>query len=94
MKTDLPSWEVYGNYKSGNYGAHALVFTIGHLRVWFSYQTPVAFAVGNADPIVRRNGWGPTTGKHLNAIDGGNKKTRLPGDAFEAQLRGVLAETT
>ena len=29
--------------------------------------------------------WGPTTGKHLNAIDS-DKSRRIPGDKFEALL--------
>lgn len=90
MATELPTWSVYANYKSGNYGAHALVFRMGWLSVWFSYKTPVAFRVGGHGPVVRRNAWGPTTGKHLNAIDGGDKASRLAGDVFEAKLRDAL----
>jgi hypothetical protein len=80
----LPSWSVYGNYASGNYGAHALRFTVGHDTFWFSYKTLVAFQHGYEPIVVHTNDWAQTTGKHLNAIDGGNKKARLSAADFEA----------
>ena len=87
MNTNLPNFETYGNYSSSNYGAHALKFTIpGFAEVWFSYQTPVAFRMHRGNLFVRVNDWSTTTGKHLNAIDGGNKKARIAGDKFEAML--------
>ena len=86
----LPTFETYGNYSSSNYGANALVFTMpcGGL-IYFSYKTPVAF-VKDGKKIVRENNWGPTTGKHLNAIDGGNKKARVSGEAFEKALEAAF----
>lgn len=83
MKTQLPSFQTYGNYTSDNYGAHALQFFCDDLTVWFSYKTPVAFRKGSGPRVVRENSWGPTTGKHLNAIDGGDKKSRVSGEEFE-----------
>lgn len=65
---------------------NALVFDLGTMSVWFSYKTPVAFQIGNSDIVVRENNWGPTTGKHLNAIDDGDKKTRIPSQEFEKLL--------
>lgn len=80
----LPSFDTYGNYSNSNYGAHALVFSDAQgNRYWFSYKTLVAFC-GDHGRKVRQNDWGPTTGKHLNAIDGGDKKNRLPAAEFEA----------
>jgi hypothetical protein len=79
----LPSWATYGNYSSDNYGAHALRFTVGNDRFWFSYKTLVAFQCGFDSIVVRQNDWSTTTGKHLNAIDDGNKKARLPAAEFE-----------
>ena len=88
----LPSFETYCENTTP---ANALVFYMDGITVWFSYKTPVAFRIignGNvAKRIVRVNTWGPTTGKHLNAIDGGAKDDRIPGDAFEAQLQKALA---
>lgn len=89
MNPKLPQFSTYCNYKSDNYGAHALRFDIGGLTVWFSYKTPIAFCKSGTT-VVRQNQWGPTTGKHLNAIDGGNKAARIPGPDFEAQLIAAL----
>lgn len=91
---NLPSFDTYGNYKSSNYGANALVFTIGTVKVYFSYKTPVAFST-NGNLVVRENEWGPTTGKHLNWIDGGDKESkaeRVSGAEFEEMLARVLPE--
>lgn len=79
----LPTFSTYGNYSSGNYGAHALCFEIpGKGSFWFSYKTLVAFYHPTRGRIVRQNDWGPTTGKHLNAIDGGNKKGCVTAEEF------------
>lgn len=67
---------------------------IGSLSLSFSYQTVIAFQ-GPDDFAVRENVWGPTTGKHLNAIDGGDKdakKERIPGEEFEARLNSQLTK--
>lgn len=85
--TNFPSWETYGNYSSENYGAHALKFWTPDGRiVWFSYKTPVAFKGRDGKRLVRQNDWSTTTGKHLNAIDGGDKKNRVIGEVFERAL--------
>lgn len=89
MKTQLPSFGTYGNYSSSNYGAHALAFYLPHITIYFSYKTPVAFN-GPKGLRVRQNDWSTTTGKHLNAIDGGNKKARIPGEQFERELAEAL----
>ena|SRR5690348_3870289 len=84
----LPSFNTYGNYSSENYGAHALVFTDADGNsFWFSYKTLVAFQRWNDSLVVRQNDWSTTTGKHLNAIDGGNKKARLSAVQFEAAFK-------
>jgi hypothetical protein len=80
---ELPSISNYGQYSSDNYGAHTLRVDIGPLTVWFSYKTPVAFHLDGFDRVVRENDWGPTTGKHINWIDGGNKKGRVSSEEFE-----------
>lgn len=86
--TDLPSFNTYGNYSSDNYGAHAMHFIDGKdCEYWFSYQTLVAFRGPSGKRYVRQNDWSTTTGKHLNAIDGGNKKDRLPAQAFGEAYR-------
>ncbi len=60
---------------------------LGQLTLWFSYSTLVAFQTHNDRLVVRKNEWGPTTGKHLNAIDGGNMKARVDSDEFETLWR-------
>ena len=85
------SLPVFETYCSNTNSANALRFDIGNGRhVWFSYKTPVAFSVDGVTRV-RRNEWGPTTGKHLNAIDGGDKSNRLDGVDFERMLSAALA---
>ena len=80
---NLPSFSTYGNYSSDNYGAHALRFDINGDTFWFSYKTLIAFQKGHGSIVVRVNDWSTTTGKHLNAVDGGDKKSRVSGADFE-----------
>lgn len=75
----------------GNTPNNAVV-TVGSLRLHFSYQTVIAF-FGPDDAAIRVNDWSTTTGKHLNAIDGGSaqaKKDRVPGAEFEARLAAQM----
>ena len=64
---------------------------IGELSIWWSYSTVIGFATPDNGRIVRRNEWGPTTGKHLNAIDGGGaaKLQRVTGTVFDAALARI-----
>ena len=71
-------------------GSNYAVVGFRNLRIWTSYNTVIGFETPKTGRICRENVWGPTTGKHLNAIDGGDKKGRIPGDQFEAQLAEVL----
>jgi len=71
-------------------GPNTTTIGIGDKRIYFSYKTPIAFYTPSghecAGLIVRQNDWSTTTGKHLNAIDGGNKAARIPGPQFEQLL--------
>jgi hypothetical protein len=89
---NLPTIRSYGRYSSDNYGAHSLLVRMPGIDVYFSYETCVAFSTPQTGLVVRRNDWGPTTGKHLNWIDGGNgaKKDRLKGEDFERKFDEVL----
>ena len=89
-KLTLPKISSYGPY-SGNYGTNALRVDIGTLTIWFSYETPIAFRVAHGEIVVRQNDWKQTTGKHLNAIDGGRKKSRVPSETFEAEWQKQVA---
>jgi hypothetical protein len=57
--------------------------TIGIVTLYFSYSTLIAFQVLGSKPVVRVNEWGPTTGKHMHEVDGGDKKTRVDAEYFQ-----------
>ena len=62
---------------------------VGTITVWFSYDTPFAFKVYGQPRVVRENIWSTTTGKHLNAIDGGTKEAkanRVSSEEFDRAL--------
>ncbi len=58
----------------------------GKITYYVSYKTVVAFETRDDGLIVSRNVWSNTTGKHLNHIDSGNKKDRLPREEFKRRL--------
>src|SRR5438045_3544996 len=91
-KVQMPWIQTYGNYSSSNYGAHALQVRVGNATVYFSYETPVAFRIGSGPLVVRENDWSTTTGKHLNAIDGGDKKSRVSGAKFERLYSEAISQ--
>lgn len=73
--------------------ANAMQVRTNGITYWFSYQTCVAFQDGDGLRVVR-NEWGPTTGKHLNLIDGGSReavKARMDLRKFNEEL--AKAET-
>lgn len=64
---------------------------IGTITVWFSYDTPIAFR-SSGERVVRENIWSTTTGKHLNAIDGGTKEAkanRVSSEEFDRALEAL-----
>ena len=86
----------YGNYSSDNYGANSICIQLGAITIYYSYDTIVAFEGYNSKGVyfgltVCKNCWGPTTGKHLNFIDGGAKSKRLDRDEFLQKLSEFLA---
>lgn len=72
----------YRKRRSGCDDPNARVVTVGPLTLWFSYETLVAFQAAGRPRVVRENVWGPTTGKHLNAIDGGDRSSRFCAEEF------------
>jgi hypothetical protein len=60
-------------------------------RIYYSYETVIAFR-GDNGLKVRENSWSTTTGKHLNWIDGGDKKGRIPSEQFESELHDELVK--
>ena len=78
-----PNFQTYGNYNSGNYGVHSLVFSDHHGNdFYFSYKTLVAFSKRGYKIVVSKNYWSRTTGKHLNWINS-DKESRVDHDTFE-----------
>ena len=70
--------------------ANYTVVEVGGITYHFSYQTCIAFNAWNGEgPVVRINEWGPTTGKHLNKVDGGDKVTRVSAREFTKALARV-----
>tara|TARA_R110002020_G_scaffold168090_1_gene356750 strand:+ start:6743 stop:7015 length:273 start_codon:yes stop_codon:yes gene_type:complete len=79
----LPSiWSYCTNTTQSN----AMGVTVGDIDYYFSYRTLVAFRAPGAGLVVRENDWGPTTGKHLNAIDDGDKADRVGVEEFQRLL--------
>ncbi|HUT57202.1 MAG TPA: hypothetical protein VNA25_04940 [Phycisphaerae bacterium] len=71
-------------------GANTTALRFGDaLTVYFSYSTPVAFMAPGTGIVARINVWGPTTGKHISEIDGGeyNARLRHDGEMFEEMLQ-------
>lgn len=91
----VPEFSSYGEYASGNYGAHAMRFRLPNgVSFYYSYNTLVAFGSPLTGKVVRYNEWSTTTGKHLNWIDGGGvaKKVRLQPDKFEEALKEMMEQ--
>lgn len=90
---NLPGIETYA--RGDNARAVTLTTPSGNtLKLWYSYATPVAFAMNGAR-CVRVNQWGPTTGAHLRAIDGGDanaKRARVEPEEFERRLTEAMAK--
>ena len=64
---------------------------IASVSVWFSYETPIAFAYGG-QTVVCHNIWSSTTGRHLNKIDGGKKINRVSIEKFYELYRNAVAQ--
>ena len=62
----------------------------GVVILWFSYETIVAFETPYDRKVVSENIWSRTTAKHLNMIDGGNKRNRVNNDSFLQMLNEYL----
>lgn len=61
---------------------NAKMIKLNGMTFYFSYETLVAVHTGKELKIVQ-NQWGPTTGKHLNCIDGGDKANRMEKQQFD-----------
>ena len=86
----LPKITSYGNYSSDNYGVNSLKVVLETITLYYSYETIIAYQDSQDGLIVHQNVWKTTTGKHLNWIDNGNKKSRLDGCKFDEMLQAAL----
>jgi len=76
----MPRVEFYCNNRP-----NAVRVDLEDRTLWFSYNTLIAFQIGDNSRVVSENCWGPTTGKHLNALGGdlSGKKYRVSRAEFE-----------
>ena len=79
----------YGNSESSR--SNAKVISDNGCDIYFSYETPIAVSI-NGKLHISENIWGPTTGKHLNAIND-DKKIRIPYEDIEKLIKGVKVIT-
>lgn len=88
----LPKISCYGRYANENYGLNTLQVDLRSLRLYFSYDTIVAYRDDDDGLVVCENFWTTTTGKHLNWIDGGgsSRKDRVPHDKFMDMLHAAI----
>lgn len=61
------------------------------LQFFYSYSTLVAFESTFSGLVVQKNSWSTTTGKHLNWIDDGDKKSRVDAETFEKKLAETMS---
>jgi hypothetical protein len=85
----LPKIKSYGEYQSSNYGVNSLCVDLGDLRLYYSYETIVAYEDTKDGIVCSVNVWTVTTGKHLNWICP-NKKLRVKNDDFNKMLEQAL----
>ena len=77
--------QLYPNY---GFKRNFTYLIIGPLDLWYSYKTVIAFRTPATGLVVSENLWGPTTGKHINAI---SRDHRTPRTEFQARLDEVMA---
>jgi hypothetical protein len=71
------------NLPTCNYDRNSGSVSLPNVTLWFSYKTLIAFQFDGKPRVVSENCWSNTTGKHLNAIDGGDKSSRVDRATFE-----------
>lgn len=71
------------NIPTCNFDRNSGYVDLGAVTLWFSYRTLIAFQFVGKPRVVSENCWSNTTGKHLNAIDGGDKASRVDRKTFE-----------
>jgi hypothetical protein len=82
--TVIPKLSYYYRTNSGEQ-PNAVCVEVNGTQFYFSYQTCVAFR-HKGKLVVCENIWSATTGRHLNAIDGGAREQRVGWAEFEQLL--------
>ena len=89
---DLPyKWNYYK--EGSNSPAVAFRDENSGFTYFYSYNTLVAFEHTLSGLVVRENVWGATTGKHLNAIDGGSVDAKIERVTYYEDFKKKLEET-
>jgi hypothetical protein len=89
---DLPyKWNYYK--EGSNSSAVAFRDENSGFTYFYSYNTLVAFEHTLSGLVVRENVWGVTTGKHLNAIDGGSVDAKIERVTYYEDFKKKLEET-
>ena len=72
----------------------SFVVHINDIKIYYSKDVPIAFETPESGLVVCKNIWGPTTGNHLNTIDGGGKnhKKRVSYVEFEKLWQQYIGE--
>lgn len=86
---DIKLWSYCGDSSSSQ--SNAKCVKIGDVELYFSYETIVGLRY-RGRTLVTQNTWGPTTGKHLNAIDGGNKADRVTMTELLGEIECAIGE--
>lgn len=89
MTKELPKISSYGQYASDNYGLNTLIVDLGTIRLYYSYQTIVAYWTAADGLVISKNQWSTTTGKHLSWIHP-DKTRRIPYDEFTVKLQAAI----
>jgi hypothetical protein len=79
----------YRTKSSGNIDYNSPFIKFGGLKLYYSYQTVIAFKTPNTGLVICENVWSRATGMHLNKIDR-DKSKRVDFDTFRVQLENVL----
>jgi hypothetical protein len=77
----------YGKYYSPTGHINTTYITIGTTKIYYSYDTIIAFSHHSQPLYMIENLWGPTTGKHMNWIKRHHIDYKvLPRHEFENKL--------
>lgn len=86
---NLPEISSYGEYSNDNYRVNSFMVDLDKIRLYYSYETIVAFYTIQTGLVACENIWSVTTGKHLNWIQP-DKSERIKYDDFQEQLKDAL----